>query len=156
MSEIRKCTNCGHIEERSGKFCSQCGDRLPEFIAPAREKDDAPLIVTSHRIKDYQALRFVSSLIVFFGWVVIFLSIMASIYMISNYVQSGAVYNDPTLSDAPQYDPNQLFMMRPAQYLVTSFLVGFVGTMAGVFQIAMGQIFMVLLDIRDDVRTIRE
>jgi hypothetical protein len=113
-----------------------------------------PLIATPRKVRDYQSLRFVASLIVFLGVVVIVCSIAASLYCYVNYVDMGGAITQQGGSDVPLYDPNQYAFIDPSTYLLASLLIGLFGTLGGVFTIAYGQLIMLFIDIRDDVRSL--
>lgn len=136
MSEIKKCPSCKNLETRGGRFCSQCGYDLSKV-------EDTPLIASVPR-RDYEALRFTSSMIVLFGWLIIVTSLFASAYYYSQYTVSGnAIVRQSQESGAPSsQNASPLVPMGIALFGVTS----------GTLTIAAGQVIMVVIDIRDDVR----
>lgn len=135
MSEVKKCPNCNSIDTRGGKYCSQCGHDLTQ--------------VQSTPQNDYIALRITSVLIVIFGWLIIIISLFASAYYYSRFSPGTGIVHQGQ-SDMPSYDPNSI----AASPLIPAAIALF-GVTSGMLTIASGQVFMVLLDVRDDVRSMR-
>ena len=139
------CPNCGtKAKDENALYCEVCGTRIVEQPVPTIKRPEGEQLLSDlHRIesepKPYEALRFVSGLIVFFGWLMIiggwFLGFTVA-----------ALYTD-TLSDAGPY-----FIARNKTWLISTF-IGMVSTIQGLFMIAGGQVFMVLLDLRNDMHT---
>ena len=46
IKQIRRCTECGCVQNETNRFCSACGSKLPERVIPAEEPEtvmqDAP------------------------------------------------------------------------------------------------------------------
>jgi len=137
---VKTCPDCGSLQAR-GRFCSQCGYDL----STVKEKPEIP----DPPRRDYEALRFTSSMIVLFGWVIVVASLFTSAYYYSQYTVSGNAIVRQGQSDAPSYDPNKTISpIVPAA-------IAIFGVISGTLTIAAGQIIMVFLDIRDDVRILK-
>jgi hypothetical protein len=139
MSAVVYCPNCKNVQE-IGKFCSQCGYDLSKVR-------DKPLIETTNSSQSYGTLRFVSLLMVLLGWLIIIGSLIAAVVNYSQFVTDGNAIISQGQSDVPLYDPN--WLISPG---LSAVLIATVGMVFGLAEIAAGQIIMVLLDIRDDVR----
>jgi hypothetical protein len=103
------------------------------LLGRLQEIDDEP--------KPYEALRIASGFIVFFGWVLIIVGWLFAITFGYTYAVNIA---GQFVSDAEPYSRVQLFGN------VAFFVMGLVPTIQGLFMIASGQVFMALLDIRND------
>lgn len=90
--------------------------------------------------KPYQALRFVSHALIGLGWIFILVSITLSLVLYDRYF---AVIINDTLSD--DFNPGVLNIISVA-LLFFQWIIIFV---MGMFIVAAGQVYLVLLDIRD-------
>jgi hypothetical protein len=89
--------------------------------------------------RPYQALRFISALVMGGGWVII---IMGWALVILYYaLGAGVLVSQSTLDGFPVISP----------YIPFIFL--FLDTLIGVIVIGAGQVYAVILDIRDDMHT---
>lgn len=113
------------------EFCGNCGTKLPDqskvtnYIARV---DSAP--------RPYSALRFVSAMVIVGGWMFIFFGWVVSLLwmaLLNSEVQG---------ADAPQ------FLFALPDYFALIYAFG--NTLLGLIIIGVGQVYMVILDIRDD------
>ena len=141
MSKVLTCPNCRNVQDR-GRYCSKCGADLSGVA-------QKPLLETATPARDYGTLRFVSSLMVLFGWLVIIGSIIAAVMNYSQYVTGEGAIVFQGQSNAPLNEPNRL--ISPG---LSALFIAVVGMAIGLTEIAAGQVIMVLLDILDDVRKI--
>ena len=44
IRQIRRCTACGSTQNNESKFCSNCGAKLEERVAPAEEETESPAV----------------------------------------------------------------------------------------------------------------
>ena len=145
MSEV-KCPNCKNIQEVRGRFCSQCGYDLSQI-------QETSLIqtrnVSSQSREEYTALRIVSSMLVIMGWVVMIASVVTSCILFASVTSAGAIMSQGggTLSSLLGVT-GSFFTVFIAAFLFF-FGIGF-----GLAEIAAGQVIMVVINIRDDVRAI--
>lgn len=135
MSDEYFCSNCGarYIPGESN-YCVKCGSviRARDISQDIKRIQNEP--------KPYEALRIVSGFIVFIGWIVIVVGWMVAFSI-------GALFGE-TLSQFVS-DTGPFSLTRNISFLV-SLVIGSFATIQGLFMIASGQIFMVLLDIRND------
>jgi putative effector of murein hydrolase len=103
------------------------------FVAPSRS--------------DYGVLRFVSSMMVLLGWVIIIASLIIAGMYYTEYVASGDAIVRQGQNNIPLNNPVRIISPE-----VTALFVLLFGVTFGLCEIAAGQIITVILDIRDDVR----
>jgi hypothetical protein len=140
MSTLRKCPNCENIQATGG-FCTKCGTDLSK-VKPFIE-DYAPVIVRNEA-REYRVLRFVSDLFVFMGALIIVVSIISACLLALTSAGVDAVVS--------QEGGRVLSDVIGASGIVGAILLIVIGVSAGLGEIAAGQLIMVFLDIRDDVR----
>ena len=88
-------------------------------------------------------------MIVLLGWLIIVASLTTSMYYYSYYTVSGnAIIRQGVQSDAPSYDPNKVV----SPWVPVA--IALFGVTSGTLTIAAGQVIMVVIDIRDDVRNL--
>lgn len=141
--ESNYCKSCGksYIPGEAG-YCTKCGEILQtkdNLIDEIKKIEREP--------KPYESLRFTSGVIVFFGRVVIVLGWFLAITIVYIYGDSIAKI---FISDATPY--RTVTTIGNTLAFIT-FIFGFLNTIFGIFLIASGQIFMALLDIRNDAHT---
>lgn len=130
---IRTCPNCGNLQGY-GDFCSQCGHDLSNVKAQE-------IVIPDSKPKEYGALRFTASLMIFMGWMIVILSVVSACLMYSGIGSINAVFSQESGSGVGSV----------VGAMATTFTLAF-GVIMGVATIAAGQVIMVILDIRDDVR----
>ncbi len=136
--DIYFCSTCGarYIPGESN-YCVKCG-------AVIRVRDVSQDIKFIQREpKPYETLRIVSGFIILFGWITVIVGWMVAFAI-------GAWYGETLaqlVSDAAPYS-----VARNQSFLV-SVIIGFMFTIQGFGMIASGQVYMALLDIRNDTHT---
>lgn len=138
--DMLRCSKCGHPYQAGDvKYCTVCGQALEtstNLISEIKqiERESSP----------YEALRFVAGLIVFFGWVVIIGGWLFALTI-------GAAFSGSIAKNLVS-DGASSTVLSNMTYLVSGF-IGFLATINGLGMIASGQIYMALLDIRNDTHT---
>jgi hypothetical protein len=139
MTDSYFCRACGarYIPNES-RYCTKCGQ-------PIQVKDNLAneIKIIQREPKPYEALRIVSGFIVLFGWVIIIVGWITAFSVGDLFGKSLAQF----VSDSGPFS-----LTRNFSFLV-SFVLGSFSTIQGLFMIAAGQVFMVLLDIRNDTHT---
>jgi len=144
MGEVKQCPKCGNLQSR-GKFCSQCGHDITN-AKPFIEDYVSPAGVVRAEENDYGALRLVSGLFVAMGWGIIILTVVSACLVISAAAGAGSILVQGSGSVVPAFIGG---------YGVFGALIfSAMGISLGLGEIAAGQVIMVFLDIRDDVRKI--
>ena len=129
-AEFIYCPNCKHpYVKGSAIFCAECGTHLSKSISPAQE-----IKQLEQEPRPYSALRFTSSLIIFFGW----------LYIIFGWIFSFTI----VYGMIGQYLPPD---RSPNLAGVIAFVLGSIHTLIGILLIAGGQFYQIALDIRDDM-----
>lgn len=141
MGEVKKCPNCGNLQAR-GNFCSQCGVDISK-VGPFIE-DYAPQLGVRSSSNDYGTLRFVADFFVFLGW----LEIIATVILVCLILSSAAGFN----AIVNQGGGGPVAEVIGMSGVVGAVILLFAGTTVGLGGVAFGQLIMVFLDIRDDVR----
>lgn len=120
-------------------YCANCGTKLPDqshVINQITKIEDAP--------RPYNALRFTSGLIITLGWVTI---IAGWAFVLFWWTAANATYQ--MVSDVSINNP-YLFSNISASVAI---FIGLFSTVMGVLVIGAGQVYAVILDIRDDMNT---
>ncbi len=132
--EIRHCPLCGAAYlPGEVSFCVKCGQPLQtktSIIQDVKRIEQEP--------NPYNALRIASGFIVFFGWLVIIFGWIFAMMI-------GSIFMETIASVTGPYS-----LARNQSYLV-SFIIGMISTIQGLFMIAAGQVFLALLDLRNDM-----
>lgn len=135
--KLINCPSCGWpYLPGEASYCTKCGTSLSKSINPAQE-----IKQLESQPKPYEALRFTSGLMIFFGWLVI-IGVWVSVSMTYTFTVSMA---ENMVSDAVSYT-----VVSNLAVLI-SILFGMAGTILGITLIASGQVFQVMLDIRNDM-----
>lgn len=136
MSDEYFCSTCGaRYLPGESNYCGKCG-------AVIKVQDISQDIKRIQREpKPYEALRFTSGLIIFLGWVIIIGGWFVAFTI-------GAVVSD-TIASALVSDGASVTLLKNMSMMI-SFSIGMFTTIQGLFMIALGQVFMALLDVRND------
>lgn len=146
MGDLRKCPNCGNLQAH-GDFCAKCGTDISQ-VKPFIE-DYAPVRASHAPSDDYGVLRFVSGVFVFLGWVTIVLSVVtACLYYYGMVAPANAI-----ISQSGELARTMSELGVIVASLLTLFIM-LIGVVGGVAEIAIGELILVFLDIRNDVRKI--
>lgn len=135
--EIRHCPLCGAAYlPGEVSFCVKCGQPLQtktSIIQDIKRIEQEP--------NPYNALRFTSTVIIGFGWFVIVIGWAAALLLYGGLLQflQGFV----AVKSGPLFDVASVIFML----MIWSWV-----TIVGLFVIASGQVFMALLDLRNDMR----
>jgi hypothetical protein len=130
MSHLIRCPQC-EMPYLPGEaaFCGNCGTKLPSSTNVNRQ-----LSRIEHAPRPYNALRFISALIIGGGWLIIIGGWALTILF---YVIGGGFLS--VNGEVPVFP-----IFAPLIFL-------FVITLTGLVVIGVGQIYAVILDIRDDM-----
>ncbi len=136
--DLIHCKNCGRsYMPGESSYCSKCGERL------STKSDIVDEINKLEReVKPYEALRFTSGVIVFLGWVVI----------IAGWITVGMIYTF-TVSVAENVMSGHSYTVINNVAKLFAFFEGSGVTIFGLMMIAFGQVFQVILDLRNDTHT---
>lgn len=99
--------------------------------------------------ESYPALRFVSSLLIVMGWVIVIVTVATSCIFLSSAAGAGAIVSQWSSGVEKIIGATSSFAVVVATMAYLALGVG-----GGIFQVAAGQLILVVLDIRDDVRKI--
>lgn len=141
MSNLIRCPQC-EIPYLPGEavFCPNCGAALPKNAAPVIKNINSHLSRIENAPRPYSALRFVSAVIIVGGWVYIFCG--WALTLLWFYLMDAALQGAADV-------PIALFSLPP----YFSLIFVFVNTLVGLIIIGVGQVYAVILDIRDDMNT---
>ncbi len=136
------CHQCGaEFDPKLARYCSQCG----AGFYPSKNKKRARLLDDIKEIMDepppYQTLRFASAVISALGWGIIVVGWFIAFTL-------GAMYGENIVT----MEGVEGEIIQNRSWLIVG-VTGVLSTVIGLFQIASGQVFMALLDIRNDTHT---
>jgi hypothetical protein len=140
MGNLIRCPQC-EMPYLPGEaaFCGNCGAALPESEAAVSKNINNHLSRIENAPRPYSALRFISSVIIIGGWVYIFWGWAITILWfttVSSQIQEAVL-------------PLFVYSLPP----ITSLIFLFVNTLIGLVIIGVGQVYAVIIDIRDDMNT---
>jgi hypothetical protein len=138
MSNLIRCPQC-EMPYLPGEaaFCGNCGTKLPSST-----KENRQLSRIENAPQPYIVLRSISALINIAGWMLIIGGWVIALLWLFAF--------NSTIQEMPGVEGTVLVQKVSPIFVL---IAGFLNTLVGLMIIGMGQVFFVILDIRDDMNS---